>query len=160
MVGWDLITPRRGKENSTCFTPNISWRPCTQGNQLGCQGTQDIEAVDQAVQTTPGTLIIVVNSVRLRAGKARPGIALALNHSVTPDVSATVFAGADTAATDRARGYFTGYPPSSPSVGILKGGKLVYMMERHQIESRSAEAIANDLVAAFDKHCAPAPVAG
>ena len=63
-------------------------------------------------------------------------------------------------ATDRARQYFTGYPPSSPAVGILKGGKLVYMMERHQIESRSAEAIANDLVAAFDKHCAPAPVAG
>ena len=128
---------------------------------LGVKELRTSEAVDQAVQATPGTLMIVVNSVcGCAAGKARPGIALALNHSVTPDVSATVFAGADTAATDRARGYFAGYPPSSPSVGILKGGKLVYMMERHQIESRSAEAIANDLVAAFDKHCAPTPVAG
>ena len=128
---------------------------------LGIKELRTAEAVDQAVQSTPGTLMIVVNSVcGCAAGKARPGIALALNHSVTPDVSATVFAGADTAATDLARGYFAGYPPSSPSIGILKGGKLVYMMERHQIESRSAESIANDLVAAFDKHCAPTPVAG
>ena len=128
---------------------------------LGVKELRTSEAVDQAVQSTPGTLMIVVNSVcGCAAGKARPGIALALNHSVTPDVSATVFAGADTGATDRARQYFTGYPPSSPSVGILKGGKLVYLMERHQIESRSAEMIANDLVAAFDKHCAPTPVAG
>ena len=128
---------------------------------LGIKELRTAEAVDQAVQSTPGTLMIVVNSVcGCAAGKARPGIALALNHPVTPDVSATVFAGADTGATDRARQYFTGYPPSSPSVGILKGGKLVYLMERHQIESRSAEMIANDLVAAFDKHCAPTPVAG
>jgi putative YphP/YqiW family bacilliredoxin len=128
---------------------------------LGVKELRTSEAVDQAVQSTPGTLMIVVNSVcGCAAGKARPGIALALNHSITPDVSATVFAGADTGATDRARQYFTGYPPSSPSVGILKGGKLVYLMERHQIESRSAEMIANDLIAAFDKHCAPTPVAG
>ena len=128
---------------------------------LGARELRTAAEVDAAVSGTPGTLMIVVNSVcGCAAGKARPGIALALNHAVTPDVSATVFAGADTAATDRARGYFAGYPPSSPSVGILKGGKLVYMMERHQIESRSAEMIANDLVAAFDKHCAPTPVAG
>ena len=127
--------------------------------RLGFDELRSPESVDEAVKQA-GTTMIVVNSVcGCAAGKARPGIALALNHSVTPDVSATVFAGADTAATDRARQYFTGYPPSSPSVGILKGGKLVYMMERHQIESRSAEAIANDLVAAFDKHCAPATVA-
>ena len=117
--------------------------------------------VDAVLGDQRGPTLVFVNSVcGCAAGKARPGIALALNHSVTPDVSATVFAGADTAATDRARGYFTGYPPSSPSVGILKNGKLVYLMERHQIESRSAELIANDLVAAFDKHCAPTPVAG
>ena len=112
---------------------------------LGIKELRTAEAVDQAVQSTPGTLMIVVNSVcGCAAGKARPGIALALNHAITPDVSATVFAGADTAATDRARQYFTGYPPSSPAVGIIKGGKLVYLMERHQIESRSAELIAND----------------
>jgi putative YphP/YqiW family bacilliredoxin len=128
---------------------------------LGVKELRTPEAVDEAVKSTPGTLMIVVNSVCVCAsGKARPGIARALINSVTPVVSATVFAGAAVAATDRARQYFAGYPPSSPSVGLIKGGKLVYMMERHQIESRSAEAIANDLVAAFDKHCAPAPVAG
>ena len=127
---------------------------------LGVKELRTAAAVDQAVAETPGTLMVIVNSVcGCAAGKARPGIALALNHSVTPDVVATVFAGADTDATDRARQYFTGYPPSSPSVGILKGGKLVYLMERHQIESRSAAAIANDLVVAFDKHCAPQSVA-
>ena len=128
---------------------------------LGVKELRTSDAVDQAVQGTPGTLMIVVNSVcGCAAGKARPGIALALTNAVTPDVSATVFAGADTAATNRARDYFTGYPPSSPCVALLKGGKLVYMMERHQIESRGAQAIAADLVAAFDKHCAQTPVAG
>ena len=127
--------------------------------RLGVKELKTPALVDSFIRETPGTVMVVVNSMcGCAAGKARPGIALALNHDTVPDVSATVFAGADTAATDRARGYFTGYPPSSPSVGILKGGKLVYMMERHQIESRSAEAIANDLVAAFDKHCAPATV--
>jgi putative YphP/YqiW family bacilliredoxin len=127
---------------------------------IGVKELRTAAAVDQAVKETAGTLMVIVNSVcGCAAGKARPGIALALNHSVTPDVVATVFAGADMDATDRARQYFTGYPPSSPSVGILKNGKLVYMMERHQIESRSAEMIANDLVAAFDKHCAPQSVA-
>lgn len=126
---------------------------------LGVKELRTAEDVDKAVRETPGTLMLVVNSVcGCAAGKARPGIALALNHSVTPDVVATVFAGADIEATARAREYFVGYPPSSPSVGILKNGKLVYMMERHQIESRSAEAIANDLVAAFDKYCAKEPV--
>ena len=130
-------------------------------SSIGVQELCNAAEVDTFMAQKTGTALVVVNSVcGCAAGKARPGIALALNHSVTPDVSATVFAGADTAATDRARQYFAGYPPSSPSVGILKGGKLVYMMERHQIESRSAEAIANDLVAAFDKHCAPTPVAG
>jgi len=125
---------------------------------LGVQELRSAEAVDKAVTQTQGTLMVVVNSVcGCAAGKARPGIALALNHEVTPDAVATVFAGADIEATDRARQYFTGYPPSSPSVGIFKDGKLVYMMERHQIESRSAELIANDLVMAFDKHCAKQP---
>lgn len=127
---------------------------------LGAREARTAAEVDEII-AQPGVVMLVVNSVcGCAAGKARPGIALALNHSVTPDVSATVFAGADVAATDRARQYFAGYPPSSPSVGLLKNGKLVYMMERHQIESRSAEAIANDLVAAFDKHCVPTPVAG
>jgi putative YphP/YqiW family bacilliredoxin len=129
-------------------------------SRLGFADLKTPEAVDEAVKQA-GTTMIVVNSVcGCAAGKARPGIALALTRGKRPDHLATVFAGADVEATDRARQYFTGYPPSSPSVGIIKGGKLVYLMERHQIESRSAELIANDLVAAFDKHCAPTPVAG
>ena len=110
--------------------------------------------VDAAVKNTPGTLMIVVNSVcGCAAGKARPGVAMALRHQSRPDVVATVFAGADTEATDRARDYFTGYRPSSPSVALLRGGKLVYMLERMQIEGRDASAIAQDLTAAFDKFC-------
>jgi putative YphP/YqiW family bacilliredoxin len=87
-------------------------------------------------------------------------VAQALQHGVKPDHVTSVFAGADTEATQRARGYFTGYPPSSPAIALLKDGKLVYIMERHQIENQEAGAIAAQLTAAFDKHCATAPVAG
>ena len=87
--------------------------------------------------------MIVVNSVcGCAAGKARPGIALALQHARRPDVAATVFAGGDVEATDRARQYFAPYPPSSPSIGILRDGKLLFMMERRDIENRDAAAIA------------------
>ena len=105
--------------------------------------------------------MIVVNSVcGCAAGKARPGVAIALQHAVKPDVVATVFAGADVEATERARGYFTGYPPSSPSIALLRGGKLTYMMERHQIENQEAPDIASQLTAAFDEHCQKTVVAG
>ena len=127
--------------------------------RLGVRELRTAEAVDVAV-AAPGTLMVVVNSVcGCAAGKARPGIALALQHRTRPDVVATVFAGADLEATERARGYFAGYPPSSPSVALLRGGKLVYMMERHQIENQEADAIARDLTAAFDEHCVPAGAA-
>lgn len=125
--------------------------------RLGVEETRTPEAVDAAVQNTDGTLMVVVNSVcGCAAGKARPGIALALRHNATPAKSVTVFAGADIEATERARSYFKGFPPSSPSIGLLQGGKLVYMMERYQIEGRSAEQIADELKKAFDKFCAPA----
>ena len=101
--------------------------------------------------------MIVVNSMcGCAAGKARPGIALALQHPVKPDVIATVFAGGDIEATERARSYFTGYPPSSPSIAILHDGKLVYMMERRQIENQTADAIARNLTDAFDQVCGSA----
>jgi bacilliredoxin len=122
---------------------------------IGVRELRTAADVDRAVSGTEGTLMIVVNSVcGCAAGKARPGIAEALQHATRPDAVATVFAGADLEATDRAREYFTGYPPSSPSLGILRDGKLVYMMERHQIEMRSADEIAEELKAAFDKYCA------
>jgi putative YphP/YqiW family bacilliredoxin len=101
-----------------------------------------------------GTLMIVVNSVcGCAAGKARPGIAMALQHVKRPDVVATVFAGADIEATARAREVFAPYPPSSPSVGLLRDGKLVYMLERRQIEMRDAASIAAMLKQAFEEHC-------
>jgi len=123
---------------------------------MGAIELKSAAAVDDAVKNTRGTLMIVVNSVcGCAAGKARPGIAMALKHAVKPDVLATVFAGGDVEATDRARGYFTGYAPSSPSIGILRDGKLVYMLERREIETRSAEMIAAELTSAFDRVCAP-----
>ncbi len=121
---------------------------------MGAKELKTAAEVDAAVKNTKGTLMMVVNSVcGCAAGKARPGIAMALQHSVRPDVVATVFAGGDVEATERARSYFTGYAPSSPAVGILRDGKLVYMLERREIESRSAEMIASELTAAFDRVC-------
>ncbi len=129
--------------------------------RFGVRELRTAGEVDDALTQTPGTVMVVVNSVcGCAAGKARPGVALALQHAAKPDLVATVFAGADIEATERARGYFTGYPPSSPSIALFKGGKLVYMMERHQIENQEADAIATQLTAAFDTHCAGAPVAG
>jgi putative YphP/YqiW family bacilliredoxin len=119
-----------------------------------CRTAADVDAV----VASPGVIMMVVNSVcGCAAGKARPGIAEALQHAHKPDVVATVFAGADVEATDRARAYFTGVPPSSPAIALLRDGKLIYMIERRDIESRTAGAIADQLTMAFDKFCAPAP---
>lgn len=124
---------------------------------LGARQCRTAADVDAAVQST-GVVMMVVNSVcGCAAGKARPGIALALQHPVRPDHLATVFAGADIEATDRARGYFTNFAPSSPSIALLRDGKLLYMVERRDIEQRTAEGIADLLTLAFDKHCVPAP---
>lgn len=123
--------------------------------RFGVDELRTVDQVDDAVKNTPGTLMIVVNSVcGCAAGKARPGVAMALQHSTKPDRVATVFAGADIEATNRAREYFTGYRPSSPSVAIMRDGQIVYMLERHNIENRTAEQIATELASAFDKFCA------
>jgi putative YphP/YqiW family bacilliredoxin len=121
---------------------------------MGAHELRTAAAVDDVVKNSRGVVMMVVNSVcGCAAGKARPGIAKALQNKNRPDVVATVFAGADIDATDRARHYFTGYPPSSPSIGLLREGKLVYMMERSYIEMRDADMIADELVRAFDQHC-------
>jgi putative YphP/YqiW family bacilliredoxin len=125
--------------------------------RIGVEELRTPEAVDDAVKNTSGTLMIVVNSIcGCAAGKARPGVAIALQNSVRPDRVGTVFAGADIEATERARNYFTGYRPSSPSIGILKDGELVFMMERFQIEGRGPEEIAAELKHAFAEVCTPA----
>ena len=123
--------------------------------QLGIEETKTTEAVAEAVQNTDGTLMVVVNSVcGCAAGGVRPGIAMALQSSeAKPDRTITVFAGADIDATDAARELFTGYEPSSPSIGFLKDGKLVQMFERKDLEGRPPAVIAQALTDAFASHC-------
>lgn len=122
--------------------------------RVGFAELRTADAVDEAMRA-PGTTLVVVNSVcGCSARMARPAVRMALAAGgARPEHLATVFAGQDVDATSRARGYFTGYPPSSPSIGLLKDGKLVFMMERWQIEGRPADAIAADLSAAFAAHC-------
>ena len=127
--------------------------------RLGVQELRTPEEVDHALKHQSGTTMVIVNSIcGCAAGRMRPAVRMALQHSSRPDKAVSVFAGQETEATERARSYFTGYPPSSPSIGILRDGQLVYMMQRRDIESREAPAIATDLKAAFDKFCAK-PVA-
>jgi putative YphP/YqiW family bacilliredoxin len=122
--------------------------------EVGARELRSPADVDETVKSS-GTVMVVVNSIcGCAAGKARPGIAMALQHSNKPDVVATVFAGADIEATERAREYFAPYPPSSPSVALLRDGKLLWMMQRRDIETRDARAIAQQLIAAFDQFCA------
>lgn len=122
--------------------------------RIGFEELRTPEQVDSALKDAPGTTLVVVNSIcGCAARNARPAVTLALGNEAKPEKLTTVFAGQDVDATQRAREYFTGYPPSSPSIGLLKDGRLVYMLERWQIEGRPAQDIAEDLVEAFDKYC-------
>jgi putative YphP/YqiW family bacilliredoxin len=122
--------------------------------RAGIAEARTAEAVDAAV-ASPGTTMIVVNSIcGCAAGKMRPGVRLALRNSVTPDRSVTVFAGQDREATERARSYFEGNPPTSPAVAIMRDGKLIYLMQRYIIENSTPQAIAEELSRAFNEHCA------
>jgi putative YphP/YqiW family bacilliredoxin len=121
---------------------------------LGFRELRTSDEVDRALRDAKGTALVVVNSVcGCSARMARPAVRIALENPIKPDVLATVFAGQDAEATERARGYFTGYAPSSPSISLMKDGKLVFMLERFQIEGRPAEEIAHDLVNAFNRYC-------
>jgi putative YphP/YqiW family bacilliredoxin len=123
--------------------------------RLGIEEMRTPADVDARLKDADGTTLVVVNSVcGCAARNARPAVAAALRSNVKPDHLTTVFAGQDTEATARARSYFTGYAPSSPQIGLLKDGRLVYMLERFQIEGRSADDIAKDLAGAFEKYCA------
>lgn len=128
--------------------------------RLGIEELRTPEAVDAALKNQAGTAMVVVNSIcGCAAGRMRPAVRLALQSGSRPDKSYSVFAGQEKEATDRARSYFTGHMPSSPSIAILRDGKLVYMMQRSQIETREAQAIAADLKAALEQFCAkPAAV--
>lgn len=123
--------------------------------RLGVEELRTAADVDRVLSGYPGATMVIVNSIcGCAAGRMRPAVRLALQHATIPDGVVSVFAGQDKEATERARSYFTGYAPSSPSIAILRNSKVVYMMERRQIESREASAIAADLKAAFDLHCA------
>jgi putative YphP/YqiW family bacilliredoxin len=123
--------------------------------RLGFSELRTTDEVDKTLQDSKGTALVVVNSVcGCSARMARPAVRIALENPIKPDLLATVFAGQDAEATDRARSYFTGYAPSSPSISLMKDGKLVFMLERFQIEGRPAEEIAHDLVNAFNRYCA------
>ncbi len=123
--------------------------------QIGFDELKSVEDVDAALRQDDGTVLLVVNSIcGCAGGKARPGIAHALAQGTRPDNLKTVFAGQDLEATEQAREYLKPFPPSSPSIAMFKDGQLVFMMERHMIESREALAISEDLQAAFKEYCA------
>lgn len=123
--------------------------------QIGVEELRTAEAVDERLQDAAGTTLVVVNSIcGCAARNARPAVRAVLERSAKkPDHLTTVFAGQDAEATARARSYFTGYPPSSPQIALLRDGEVVFMLERHQIEGRSATDIAADLEQAFAQHC-------
>lgn len=126
--------------------------------RLGIKETRTAEEVDQALKQ-PGTTMVVVNSIcGCAAGKMRPAVRAALQNSTRPDHTITVFAGQDRDATERAREYFRGYPPSSPSIGLLRDGELVYMMQRSDIETSDPRTIALNLAQAFNQHCSKSAV--
>ena len=135
--------------------PELMIRPMREDlTRVGIEEARTPEQVEQALDNKEGTVMVVVNSVcGCAAGKARPGIAMALQNEARPDRAISVFAGADIDATERAREYIKGYRPSSPAVALFKNGELVYMMERTDIETRYAQEIAAELTNAFNQHC-------
>lgn len=125
--------------------------------RLGVEETRTAEEVDRVLGERKGTVLVVVNSVcGCAAGNARPAVAMALQNNIKPEKAITVFAGNDADATRRAREYFVGYRPSSPSIALFRDGEVVKMLERWQIEGRTPEAIADELMTAFDQFCAKA----
>ncbi len=141
--------------------PEVFVRPMREElTSIGFHEMRTAEEVDVALKQEKGTVLVVVNSIcGCAAGKARPAVAQALTHPAGPEILTTVFAGQDPEATNQARSYFTGYPPSSPSIALLRDGKLVFMLQRSDIEGREAHSIAADLTQAFDRFCAPARAA-
>ena len=152
------IGATKAPEETTQMYPEIMVIPMREElTRVGIKEARTADEVDAAL-AQPGTTMVVVNSIcGCAAGKMRPGVRLALQNSVTPDRSITVFAGQDREATERARSYFAGQPPTSPAVAILRDGKLVYLMQRFVIESNPAQAIGQELARAFSELCVKTP---
>ena len=135
--------------------PNVLVIPMREDlTKLGINELKTAEEVDEIFSNQQGTALLVINSVcGCAAGNARPAVKIALDNQKLPDKLTTVFAGQDQEATAQARSYIEEYPPSSPSMALFKDGQVVEMIQRHQIEGRTPEQIAEDLTQAFDKHC-------
>lgn len=135
--------------------PELLVRPMREElTRIGVQELRTPEEVDAALAAQAGTTLLVINSVcGCAARNARPAVTLALQHAHRPERAFTVFAGQDVDATARARSYLNGYPPSSPSIALLRDGEVAFMLERRQIEGRAADEVAADLVQAFDRFC-------
>ena len=145
------------KENLMPYSPLLVKPMRDELTSIGVQELLTAQDVDAFMNEKEGTALLIVNSVcGCAAGMARPGVRKALEHQPRPDRVATVFAGQDLEATARARGYIADIPPSSPSLAFFKDGELVHFVPRHRIEGRDAQAVASDLVAVFDEHCAVA----
>jgi len=140
--------------NVSMYDPELVQPMREELTRIGFEELRTAAQVDEVLGTTRDTTLVVVNSVcGCAARNARPAAALAIQHSRHPQKLLTVFAGQDGDATARARSYFTGYPPSSPQIGLFKDGKLVFMLERKDIQGRPAPDIAAALTTAFDKYC-------
>jgi putative YphP/YqiW family bacilliredoxin len=153
-VGYNVMLPILTLEEYRMY-PEVMVIPMREElTRIGIKETRTATEVAQAV-AQPGTTMIVVNSIcGCAAGKMRPAVRMALQHGTAkPDQSITVFAGQDRDATEKARNHFAPYPPSSPSIGLLRDGKLVYFMPRAEIETSDAPTIASRLLAAFEQHC-------
>src|SRR5579885_1893396 len=123
--------------------------------RMGVEELRTAAEVDRELANKEGTTLVVVNSIcGCAAGRMRPALRAALQNPCKPDRLLSVFAGQDIEATERARSYFKGYPPSSPSLALFRDGKLAHMMQRSDIEHRDAIDLANELKRAFDQHCA------
>jgi len=137
--------------------PELLVRPMREElTRMGVEELKSAGEVDRALAQDGSTLVVVNSVCGCAARNARPAVALALQHGTRPEQAVTVFAGQDLEATAQARSYFHGYPPSSPSIALVKDGDVVYMLERHQIEGRDADEIAEDLTDAFDRFCGAA----
>jgi putative YphP/YqiW family bacilliredoxin len=140
--------------NVSMYDPRLVQPMREELTRIGFEELRTAAQVDDVLGTTKETTLLVVNSVcGCAARNARPAAALAIQHAKHPQKLLTVFAGQDGEATTRARSYFTGYPPSSPQMGLFKDGTLVFMLERKNIEGRPAQEIAADLTAAFERYC-------
>lgn len=149
------IVSRQGASRPALYDERLVAPMRADLTEVGFEELRTPEAVDAAVQHMQGTMLLMVNSVcGCAAGRARPGVKLALRQALAkPGKLATVFAGQDPEPTARARTYFAGNPPTSPQIALFKDGELIYLMQRHQIEGRDAPDIATDLVTAFDRYC-------